>query len=430
MKITHPLPPDRRNSRNSGSRRKRSLTLAVAAVAALAPLLAACSSGSSSSGSSSGSSAGSSSAPAATGKVTFAAYGGTGQAAETQAWLDPFAKEAGVTVSQDNPVTWAKIQQMVQANNVTWDVTQGGIQQGVTNNPDLEDIDCTIVDCAVFKDSPFPAYKQAVPLFNFDYVLAYNTDHFKGQQAPTSWADFFNPAIKGQRDVMPTSSGWEGLLEGALLATGVPRDKLYPLDVDKALAEIAKIKDQMVVMPTDDQCVSNVASGEAIMGTCYNGRVGLAQQAGQPVAIAWGQQIQFCDYIYIPKGTPNLVNAQKLVAYIVSHEGAIGLPRTCSPETSPRSSRTRRTGTRTSTPTSRRSRPGSPDDRKAGRAGGTPPSGPHRDRWAAGPAAERLHLAGGARGRLHGLGVRGAAGRHHRHQLRLAQPGELRRRLA
>jgi putative spermidine/putrescine transport system substrate-binding protein len=295
--------------------RRISLTAALAGFTAIAALLSACGS--------SGTAASSASSPAATKSVTFAAYGGTGEAAEAAAWLNPFAKADGVKVLQASPVIWSKVQQMVAAKDVTWDVVEGGIQQGVTNNPDLVDINCKIVDCAVFKGNAFPAYKQAVPLFNFDYVLTYNTKFFKNKP-PTSWADFFNPAIKGQRDVMPTASGWEGLLEGALLATGVPRDKLYPLDIPRALKEIGKIKNQMLVEPTDDQCVGDVASGEAIMGTCYNGRAGLAIQAGEPVAIAWGQQIQFCDYIYIPKGTPNLVNAQKLVAYIVAHEGAIG----------------------------------------------------------------------------------------------------------
>jgi len=304
---------------NSTFRRHRRLSLsaAVAGVAAIATLMSAC-------GSSGTSASSSSTAQAATKSVTFAAYGGTGEAAEAAAWLNPFAKADSVKVLQASPVIWSKVQQMVAAKDVTWDVVEGGIQQGVTDNPDLVDINCKIVDCAAFKGNAFPAYKQAVPLFQFDYVLTYNTKFFKGKKAPTSWADFFNPAIKGQRDVMPTASGWEGLLEGALLATGVPRDKLYPLDIPKALAEIGKIKNQMLVEPTDDQCVSDVQSGEAIMGTCYNGRAALAIQAGEPVAIAWGQQIQFCDYLMIPKGTPNLVNAQKLIGYIVAHEGNIG----------------------------------------------------------------------------------------------------------
>ena len=288
--------------------RRLSLTATIAVLTVLAILLSACGGGST--GSASG--------------VTFAGYGGTGQEAETSAWFKSFTQETGITVAQDSPETWAKVQQMVQAGHVTWDVVQGGIQQGVTNNPQLEDIDCTVVNCKVFDGNAWPAYKQAVPLFAFSYVLTYNTNTFKDKTPPKSWADFFNPAIKGQRDVMPTSSGFEGLIEGALLSSGVPRDKLYPLDLDRAFGVIGKIKDQIVVMPTDDQCVNDVASGEAIMGTCYNGRVALAAQSDQPVEIAWGQQLQFVDYLYIPKGTPNLANAQKLIAHIVDHEGAIG----------------------------------------------------------------------------------------------------------
>jgi putative spermidine/putrescine transport system substrate-binding protein len=213
---------------------------------------------------------------------------------------------------------------MVDAKAVTWDVVQGGISQGVTSNPQLENLDCTVIDCKAFDGAPFPAYKQAVPLFTFSNVIAYNTDAFKGKTVPTGYQDFFNPAIKGQRDISATDNGWEGYLEAALLYDGVPRDKLYPLDVDRALKVFDGIKNELVVMTSDDQCMTDVASGEAIMGTCYNGRAAIGIQANQPVAIAWGQQVEATDYIMIPKGAPNVANAQKLIGYIVDNESAIG----------------------------------------------------------------------------------------------------------
>src|SRR6266511_1788241 len=49
------------------------------------------------------------------GSVTFVAYGGTGQEAETRAWFEPFEKETGVTVVQDNPTSWVKVEEMVKA---------------------------------------------------------------------------------------------------------------------------------------------------------------------------------------------------------------------------------------------------------------------------------------------------------------------------
>ncbi|GAA2234280.1 extracellular solute-binding protein [Herbiconiux moechotypicola] len=292
---------------------------AIAALTSVAALLAlsACSSSSE---------AGTSTAAAdgeLSGSVTFAGYGGTGEEAARAAWFDPFTAETGVEVLNDSPVTWARVQEMVAADNVVWDVAQGGITQGVEDNPDLEMIDCDVVDCAAFDDAAFPIYPQAVPLFTFSQVVAYNTDTF-GDDAPSGYADFFDPSVEGLR-LMPSIGGnaWAGQLEAALLYDGVAREDLYPLDVDRALSVIDGIKDQMVIMTDDGQCISQVASGEAAMGICYNGRVGLAADEGQPVAAAWGQQTMLADYIYIPKGTPNLANAQALVAYIVENQGAI-----------------------------------------------------------------------------------------------------------
>jgi putative spermidine/putrescine transport system substrate-binding protein len=254
--------------------------------------------------------------------VTFAAYGGSGEEAERAAWFDPFTAETGVEVVNDSPVTWAKVQEMVDAGNVIWDVAQGGVTQGVVDNPQLEDIDCDIVDCAAFDDANFPSYPQAVPLFTFAQVVTYNTDTF-ASDAPTGYDDFYDPSIEGNRLMPGTSNGWAGQLEAALIYDGVPRDELYPLDVDRALKVLDGIKDKIIVQTDDGQCVTQVASGEAAMGICYNGRVGIGVSEGLPVAIAWGKQVQIADYLYIPKGAPNLENAQKLVAYIVDNEGAI-----------------------------------------------------------------------------------------------------------
>ncbi|MCU1689738.1 MAG: extracellular solute-binding protein family 1 [Pseudonocardiales bacterium] len=299
---------------------------AVAASAVLALTLAACGGSSSggAGGSSSGAAGGDGSKYAGSGSVTFANYGGTGAKAETDAWFDPFTSASTIKVVQDGPPSWAKVQAMVDAKAVTWDVVQGGVDQGAETNAQLENIDCTIVDCKAFESAAFPAYKQAVPLFTFSTIVAYNTDTFKGKTAPAGFTTFFDPSVKGQRDIQSIDNGWAGFLEAALVSDGVAADKLYPLDVDRALKVFDKIKSQLVVMADDAQCLTDVGSGEAAMGTCYNGRTALAAQAGQPVAIAWGGQVQSCDYLYIPKGAKNVENANKLIGYIVENQKAIG----------------------------------------------------------------------------------------------------------
>ena len=54
-------------------------------------------------------------------------------------------------------------------------------------------------------------------------------------------ADFFDlKRVPGKRMIRKDS---QAMLEMALIADGVPLDKLYPLDVDRAIAKFATIKD-------------------------------------------------------------------------------------------------------------------------------------------------------------------------------------------
>ncbi|GAB2622624.1 ABC transporter substrate-binding protein [Pseudactinotalea suaedae] len=257
------------------------------------------------------------------GEVVFANFGGTGAEAQEAAWYEPFTEVSGITVVQDNSVSWTKLEEMANAGAMAWDVAQGNISYGVTDNPMLEMLDCDVIDCAAFDDAGYPAYPQAVPLLSLAAVLTYNTDTFSEGDL-TGMSDFFDPSIDGYRTIGPTGNGWHGVLEAALLTDGVPRDELYPLDVDRALSVFEPIKEQLIVAEDHQQCINDVATGESVLGICNNGRVAIAAQEGYPVAIAWGLQVQEADYIYIPKGAPNLENAQKLIAYIVDNQGAIG----------------------------------------------------------------------------------------------------------
>jgi len=258
--------------------------------------------------------------------VTFFGWGGTGQEAVSAAWFTPFTKKTGIKVIEDNPVSFQKLEQAVKADNVPWSVVDMDSSVNLTDNPSLQDIDCSVVACDEFKGGLFPLYKQAVPAYSFSVVIAYNSQKYTEADAPSGWRDFFDSKrFPGKRLMRPINEGWAGQLEAALLTDGVDRDKLYPLDVDRALKVFDKVKDDLVVMADDAQCVTNVASGEAVMGSCYNGRTQKAAVEGQPVKIAWGMQNLQVEYFMVPKGAPNSANAQKLIAYSVSkeHNGAL-----------------------------------------------------------------------------------------------------------
>ncbi|MBF4769358.1 ABC transporter substrate-binding protein [Nocardioides agariphilus] len=254
------------------------------------------------------------------GKLTFAGWGGTTQENIDKAWLQPYAKESGVAVTQDSPVDYGKVKQMVDAKNVIWDVFEAGSDFGLDENDSLTPMDCDIVACGDFDGGPIPLYKYGVPMFTFSVVLTYNTDALT--QAPTSWADFFDTKkFPGKRAVYNGVPGaLQGLLDTALIQDGVDPADLYPLDVDRALKKLDSIKDDIVFYSDFGQCTQLVGSGEAVMGNCYQGRDLTAMDEGQPIDFIWSGQVIYADYLMVPKGAPNQDEAMKLIAYITSAE--------------------------------------------------------------------------------------------------------------
>ena len=257
--------------------------------------------------------------------LTFVSYGGAYQQAQTTAWLEPFmAEHPNVTIVQEEPTDYAKLQAMVETGNVTWDVVDVGNDFGLADEEALlEPIDCELVPCDQLRPDLFPTTGNRVPDIVYSVVIGYRTDEFGGA-APTSFADFFDlEKFPGKRGVYNFSSG--GILEIALLADGVAADELYPLDVDRALAKLDTIKDEIVYWDTGAQSAQLLADGEVALGMSWNGRIYDIQQEDAPVEIMWDQHILTADYLVIPKGSENVETAMELIAWITSEEHAADL---------------------------------------------------------------------------------------------------------
>ncbi len=54
--------------------------------------------------------------------MVFTAWGGTTQDAEYESWGAPLAAETGANIVLDGPTDYGKLQAMVDAGSVTWDV--------------------------------------------------------------------------------------------------------------------------------------------------------------------------------------------------------------------------------------------------------------------------------------------------------------------
>src|SRR5919112_4250095 len=248
-------------------------------------------------------------------ELVFASSGSSYQRAQTDAWLKPYSEETGTEIRQDSPTDYAKLQSMVENNQVIWDVVDVGNDFGLESTGDLlEPLDYSVIDKESILEGYASEYRVACMLYA--NTLAYNTEQIDG--IPSTWADLFDTQkFPGQRGFRKSPSE---TLEIALLGDDVAPENLYPLDVDRALNKLDTIKDQTVWWETGGQLQQQLADGEVTLASAWNGRVQKEIDSGTPVKIQWNQNLQTADYLVVPKRTSNKEEAMELIAYCVSAE--------------------------------------------------------------------------------------------------------------
>src|ERR687894_865627 len=249
----------------------------------------------------------------ATEGLVFASSGSSYQRAQTKAWINPYSKETGTKIHQDSPTDYAKIESMVENNHVIWDVVNVSNDFGLQSTAGLlEPLDYSVIDKEPILEGYATEYRIACMLYA--NTIAYNTEQIDG--TPSTWADIFDTRkYPGQRGFR--KSPWE-TLEVALLGDGVLPEDLYPLDVDRALAKLDTIKDQILWWETGGQLQQPLADGAVTLASAWNGRGQEEVDSGTPVRIQWNQNLQTADYLVVPKGTAKKEKAMDLIAYCVS----------------------------------------------------------------------------------------------------------------
>ncbi|GAB7528350.1 ABC transporter substrate-binding protein [Pseudomonas sp. 3A(2025)] len=262
--------------------------------------------------------------------LTIVTYGGALAAAQTQAAIKPFSEKTGVkTILEDYSGGIAQLKAQVETKNVTWDVVDmelpdavracnAGLFERINPARDLEsgaggapvDVDFipgAISDCAVAN-------------IIWSTTVAYNTKAFT--QQPTTLKDFFDTkTFPGKRGLRKAP---QGALEWALLADGVPANKVYSTleteaGVDRAFAKLDTIKDQVVWWEAGAQPPQLLADGQVVMTSAWNGRIWTAQtKEKQPFSIIWDGQLYDMDVWAIPAGSKNKQRALEFLRFATS----------------------------------------------------------------------------------------------------------------
>jgi len=280
---------------------RRILALGTAALAAIA--LAGCTSGEVGGDSTPGADKG--------GTLLYSGFGGSYEESIKKAVFDPFAKETGAKILYDTDGSnVAKLAETIAAGSQSPDLvdTESRTLAQFMAEDLLQPLDMSKLDVSdVANQDTINEY--SVPWYQFSRNLFWNADAFPNG-GPQSWADVWNvKKFPGTRS-FPTYP--TGVLEIALLADGVPLDKLYPLDIDRAFKKLEEIKPNALFGGQEDVAI---AQGEVVTGLYTLGRIRDIQAGGAHVEYTWNGAVVSVQSLTISKNAKNPELAHKAIQF-------------------------------------------------------------------------------------------------------------------
>ncbi|NMM42969.1 extracellular solute-binding protein [Rhodospirillaceae bacterium KN72] len=253
--------------------------------------------------------------------MTIVSWGGAYSASQQKAYHDPYmAMHPDVTIINDesSAEAVAKLRAMSEAGNVTWDVVDVVAADAIRLCD--EGLAMEIDPDTMLAPAPdgTPASKDFgdllvsecfIPQIVYSTTFGYRTDvaEWGGKTPEDICAVFDTDTFPGKRSLekRPINN-----VEWALLCDGVAPEDVYdvlstPEGVDKALAKLATIKDDVVWWSAGAETPQRLADGEVVIGSTYNGRLfSVIEEQKQPVAMLWDWQVFDLDGWIIPAGLP------------------------------------------------------------------------------------------------------------------------------
>jgi putative spermidine/putrescine transport system substrate-binding protein len=178
----------------------------------------------------------------------------------------------------------------------------------------FQDLDYDIIDTSGMAQEM--VQPDGVAHLLFSTIIAYDMDRFPVGEHPKGWEEFWDTGkFPGRRALRDSPIG---NLEFALIADGVPKDSLYPLDVERAFRKLDQIWANVTVWwQQGQQPIQLLVDGEVDLTSAFNGRVSSAKSEGESIEIEWTDGMMEPEYFVIPKGATNEVAANLLIDFAI-----------------------------------------------------------------------------------------------------------------
>ncbi len=266
--------------------------------------------------------------------VTVVSWGGSYGEAQDKALFIDASRNSGIAINRESGASMSKTCLQVESGSVSWDlvVTGSGGAASAAAKGCLEKIDYKVVDVSSFYPGLYTDYCVGSDVFAT--VMSWNTDKYGepgSPGAPKSWADFWDvkkfPGTRAYR-----ANNVDGALEPALMADGVPPEKVYEVlstkeGMMRAINKIRELKPHIAVFwGSGAQQAQLMKDAEVDMSTGWNGRFDNAKKDGAKVGYTLNQALLDYDCFAMPKGAPNKDMAMKFLNEISKAEYQANLP--------------------------------------------------------------------------------------------------------
>ncbi len=258
------------------------------------------------------------------GPINFVAFGGSYGDAVNKHLVKAFEKESAMAVQQGVNQALAPLKIQVLSKNVQWDLVElagGDFLTGLRDDL-FEPIDTSIVK--MDKVPAFARHKFGIEFALFLSGMGYDQRKVSAAEAPRTWAEAWDlNRYKGPRGLSKHVSDTP-TLELALLAAGVPIDKLYPLNVDLAFDSLKKLGIKNIHwFDNNQEPVNFLQQGLGPIAQIASGRVAIANSKGDgKIGFVYNQLQLNGDYLVVPKGCKNKEAAFRLMNFIVNNDEA------------------------------------------------------------------------------------------------------------
>jgi putative spermidine/putrescine transport system substrate-binding protein len=266
------------------------------------------------------------------GKLFYMGIGGATQEALRKAYFEPFQKETGIQLVEDTGLSPERVEAEVRSGHPTIDITNISTAAYAVLQAKglLAPIDYKYYDPANIQAmSEDIRGKFGVSSSYTSLGMSFSTAAFpQGKPQPNSWVDFFDVKKFPGKRTLPFCGVLEGdwpLPEAALLADGVPADKLYPLDIPRAIKKLKELSPNVIWWKNPSQPGQYLVTGEAVMAMNSVGRTNVLASQGAPVKYVWnGAQVFSSKWIVLKDG-PNNDNAMRFLAFVARPDRQIEL---------------------------------------------------------------------------------------------------------